>query len=105
METPNLNYIKNISGGDLEFERKIIEIVQKELPEEIKTYENFVSEDKYKNTAGLVHKLKHKISILGLEESYEIAVEFEHNLLNESKVLQKEFEEILTSMINFINLL
>lgn len=105
MELPNLNYIKNLSGGDLEFEKKIIEIVQKEFPEEKNIYEKSIFEDKYKDTAEIVHKLKHKISILGLEKSYEVAVEFEQNLLNESKALQEEFEKILTSMTNFINLL
>lgn len=103
MEAPNLSYINNLSGGDLEFEKKIIEIIQKEFPEEVKIYETFVSENNFKDTAEIVHKIKHKISILGLEKSYEIAVEFEKNLLNESKVLQEEFETILTSMTNFIN--
>ena len=105
MEKPNLNYIKSLSGGDLEFESKIIDVIKKELPDEIKIYETFVSENGYKETAEIVHKLKHKISILGLEKSYEIAVEFEKNLLEESKNLQKEFENILTSMTSFINLL
>ena len=105
MEAPNLNYIKNLCGEDQDFENKIIEIIKKELPEERKTYERFVFGDNYKDAAEIVHKLKHKISILGLEKSYGIAVDFEKNLLNESKVLQKEFEKILTSMTNFINLL
>lgn len=103
METPNLSYIKNLSGGDLEFEGKIINIVQIELPEEIKLYKRLVSEDKFNDTAEIVHKLKHKISILGLEKSYEIAVKFEKDLLNENKFLKEEFETILTSMTNFIN--
>ena len=105
MESPNLNYIKNLSGGDLDFEGKIIEIVKKELPEEINFYERLVSEENFKETAEIVHKLKHKISILGLEKSYKIAVDFEKNLLDENKVLKEEFEKILTSMTNFINLL
>jgi len=39
-EQPNLLYLKEISGGDLAFENQMLEIVKKELPEEIKSYEN-----------------------------------------------------------------
>tara|TARA_B100000809_G_scaffold169704_1_gene167081 strand:- start:30150 stop:30473 length:324 start_codon:yes stop_codon:yes gene_type:complete len=103
METPNLNYIKNLSGGDLEFEKKIIDIIKKELPEEIKIYKTFVLEEKYKDIAEIVHKLKHKISILGLEKSYELAVAFEKNLLKREMLLKDDFEKIFTNMTNFIN--
>jgi len=81
MESPNLDYIKKLAAGDIEFEKKIIEILKNELPEEIKLYESFVFQNNYKDTADLVHKLKHKISILGLVNSYKIAVDFENNLL------------------------
>jgi hypothetical protein len=41
-----------------------------------------------------VHKLKHKISILGLEKSY-LAEEYESNLKNNSTNLHSDFESIL----------
>jgi HPt (histidine-containing phosphotransfer) domain-containing protein len=101
-EQPNLLYLKEISGGDLAFENQMLEIVKKELPEEIKSYENSLKENNFKLTAEIVHKLKHKISILGLEKSYQIAIDFEENLKKSNLSLQIEFEEILDSMINFI---
>ena len=52
-----------------------------------------------------VHKLKHKISILGLDKSYEVAVEFENNLRAGSTALRDEFEAILTIMTNYLNFL
>ena len=80
IETPNLNYLKEISGGDTEFEEKLLRIVKIELPEEINTYKNFLNENNFKQAAELVHKIKHKISILGLEKSYQVAIDYEENL-------------------------
>ena len=36
MKSPNLNYIRELSGGDQNFEKKIIDIIKKEFPEEMK---------------------------------------------------------------------
>ena len=102
MEKPNLNYLKEISGGDVVFEQKMIEIVKKELPEEIKSYEFFLNEYNFKQAAEIVHKIKHKISILGLEKSYQTAIDFEEDLKRQELTLQLEFEQILNSMVNFV---
>ena len=101
-EKPNLNYLKEISGGDLEFEEKLLIIVKKELPEEINTYKKFLNENNFKQAAELVHKIKHKISILGLEKSYQLAIDYEEDLKQDNLNLKLEFEEILNSMICFI---
>ena len=102
MEKPNLNYLKEISGGDAIFEQKMIEIVKKELPEEIKSYEFFLNEYNFIQAAEIVHKIKHKISILGLEKSYQTAIDFEEDLKRQELTLQLEFEQILNSMVNFV---
>ena len=105
MEEANLNYINELSGGNLEFKNKLIGVLRAELPEEIKTYEYFKSRADYPQMYQSVHKLKHKISILGLEKSYYIAEKFESNLKNSSTELQSDFEEILTKMQQFVALL
>ena len=102
IEKPNLNYLKEISGGDVIFEKKMIEIVKKELPEEIKSYENFLNAHNFKQAAEIVHKIKHKISILGLEKSYQTPIDFEEDLKQQKLTLQSEFEQILNSMVNFV---
>ena len=102
MEQPNLSYIYKLSGGDKAFEKKIIEIIKAEFPVEKQIYIENISTGNYKLTAENVHKLKHKISILGLEKSYEIAVAFENNLLEESTKLQNEFESILANITNYL---
>ena len=102
METPNLSYIKSMSGDDTSFEQKLITIIKSEFPEEKKVYFNNIASKKYKLTAENVHKLKHKISILGLEKSYEIAVAYENNLLEGSTELQEEFESILSIITEYL---
>ena len=102
MEQPNLSYINSMSGGDSAFEQKLIDIIKGEFPVEKDVYFKNITAENYKLTAENVHKLKHKISILGLEKSYETAVAFENNLLEGSTKLQDEFESILTIITNYL---
>lgn len=102
MEQPNSEYINQLSGDNEEFKAKIIGILKKELPEEVAFYENQVQTKNYKLAAESVHKLKHKVSILGLEKSYYIAEEYEENLKANSTNLQFDFEKILKMMQDFV---
>ncbi|TDE03610.1 Hpt domain-containing protein [Flavobacterium hiemivividum] len=102
MEQPNNNYINQLSGDDLEFKAKMIAILKRELPEEILIYQNQMINNDLSEAAQSVHKLKHKISILGLEKNYYIAEEFEGNLKNKNTKSQSDFEAILKVMQEFI---
>lgn len=102
-EVPNMSYIKEISGGDVEFENQLIEIVKIELPKEIATYNSYLKEKNLNMAADLVHKVKHKISTLGLEESYQLAILYEIELRQDSLKYKEDFDKVLKSMINFIN--
>jgi HPt (histidine-containing phosphotransfer) domain-containing protein len=103
MEQPNLTYINDLSGDNLEFRAKLIGILKKELPEEINCYSQQMANTIYSEAAQSVHKLKHKISILGLEKSYYIAEKFEANLNNNLTGLRADFENILKIMQEFVN--
>ena len=59
--------------------------------------------DNFKLCAENVHKIKHKISILGLEKSYEIAEQYENNLREENYELQNRFSDILNKVTNYLN--
>jgi HPt (histidine-containing phosphotransfer) domain-containing protein len=102
MEQPNLSYINSLSGSDKIFEQKLIEIIKIEFPEEKQVYDNNFKNKNYKLAADNVHKLKHKISILGLEKGYEIAIAFENNLIEGDTSLYKEFETILNTITNYL---
>jgi HPt (histidine-containing phosphotransfer) domain-containing protein len=103
MEQPNSKYIDELSGNDAIFKQKIITILKTELPQEIESYKNCMTSKNYKATAEMVHKLKHKISVLGLEKSYYLGEKFEENLKENSLDLQPEFEEILALMQSFVD--
>lgn len=103
MEQPNLSYINTLSGGDKAFETKLIGIIKQEYPEERDVYfKNFKAKN-YKLAAENVHKLKHKINILGLNESYKVAEKYEHNLIDNITEGKEDFANILQAITNFLN--
>jgi len=101
-EKHNLSYLKELSDGDEVFEKKLIDILKAELPEEIEEYQHNIHSNSLSLVAENVHKLKHKISILGLEKSYEIASDYEKNLKLDCLDLQVEFEGILKNMVEIL---
>ena len=103
MEQPNLTYIDELSEDNIEFKSKLIGILKNELPNEIKGYREEMENNNFAKATQSVHKLKHKISILGLEKSYYIAEEYEGNLKNNSTSLNADFENILNIMQEFVN--
>lgn len=102
MEKPNMDYIDNLCGDNTEFREKLVGILKTELIEETEEYKNLLKLKDYKKAAGNVHKLKHKISLLGLEKSFYIAEQFEINLNNDDTKLQDEFEGTLEIMQKFV---
>lgn len=103
-EIPNLKYIDDLAGNDLEFRTKLIHIIKEEFPAEKATYEQVKSGNKYVEIARIVHKLKHKISILGYEKGYDVALKFENSLKERTpqKTLQVKFDTLLNDMDDFI---
>ncbi|NER11595.1 hypothetical protein SAMN06265375_10335 [Muriicola jejuensis] len=98
MEHPNLTYIKQLAGGDKTFEDKFITILKDEFPLEKEEYYNALHSERFKDTAMIVHKLKHKLNILGLEKGYGTAVQYEEELLAGKSSLSGAFEEILQTI-------
>lgn len=105
MEHPNLSYIESMSDGDKAFEKKLIGIIKDEFPQEKEVYFENINAGNFKKVAENVHKLKHKISILGLEKSYAVAVSYEKNLLENRENGKEEFEAILKRITNFLETL
>lgn len=97
-----MSYINELSGDSVAFKNRIISILKAELPEEIKQYTDYKEQANYDQMYQMVHKLKHKITVLGLEKSYYIAEEYELNLKNKTTKLQSEFENILKVMQEFV---
>lgn len=101
-EKPNLDYIKEISGGNEEFEKKFLTIIQTEFPKEKNEYVENLERDSFEEAAKVVHKIKHKLGILGLNNGYKLAVKYEEDLKYGDIKLKEEFNEILKSVEEFI---
>ncbi len=56
----------------------------------------------FNDASEIVHKIKHKISILGLEENYRDAKAFEHGLRKGDVALQSNFETTLMIITDFL---
>lgn len=102
MEKPNLSYIHQLSAGNTTFKEKLIGVIKEEFPDEKAIYLTNIQAKNYKEAAENVHKIKHKISILGLEKSYEIARAFENNLKEEKTDLKDEFKNILNVISEYL---
>ncbi|APG60638.1 Hpt domain-containing protein [Christiangramia salexigens] len=101
-EQPNLSYIHQLSGGDKNFEEKLLIVLKHELPEEITQYRKNLKKKEFDAASSNIHKIKHKISILGLEKSYKVAEAYEDELREGNDDRAREFEEILRTMLAFI---
>ena len=102
IEQANLSYIHSLSGGDKTFEKKLIDIIKTEFPVERAIYEKNMKFHNFKEAAENVHKIKHKISILGLEKSYELATEYEKNLKESNHTLEDAFDVIMQNITAYL---
>ncbi len=101
-EQPNLDYIEALAAGEDAFKVKFINILKEEFPEERDEYLENLKNDLPRQASLNVHKLKHKLSILGLAEGYVIAVDHEEALREGSRKHQKAFLEILNTIETFL---
>jgi len=102
MDIPNLEYINQLSGEDLEFRSTFIKILQDEFPVEKLEYIENIENGNFEATAQNVHKLKHKMNILGLEQSYKLAVIFEEELRLGNDRLKDDFMTIMNTIENYL---
>jgi len=102
MEQPNLSYIKKLSKGDVSFEKDLLDIVKEELQSEIDNYQKYFKENNLKKAKIFVHRIKHKMSILGLVKSYGITNKFENSLTTNNLHNRDYFESMLPIMINYL---
>jgi hypothetical protein len=103
MEEPNIEYIIKLSGNDESVRRKLINVLKYELPLEIEAYYANVNLNQLQQAAFHVHKIKHKMAVLGLQDSYASAEIYEDQLSENRMELQSKFENTLTLMLNFVN--
>ncbi|MCV6628886.1 MAG: Hpt domain-containing protein [Flavobacteriaceae bacterium] len=102
-EYPNLTYIRNLSAGDAVFEEKLIAIMKREFVKEKQAFIDRYESGFYIDAANLVHKIKHKVILLGLNKSYELSQNFERDLHEGKTDLYEKFVRILGVMDQYIS--
>lgn len=102
MDQPNMNYIQQLSDGDTEFEQQFITILKEEFPKEKEQFLMALNKIDYKKAAEVVHKLKHKFNILGMENAYHLSVKYEDELRANTMELNTEFIQVLDRMGSYI---
>ena len=102
IEQPNLNYVDELAGDDIEFRNQFITIIKEEFPLEKEEYHSHLTNNRIKSTADIVHKLKHKFNILGMENSYKLAVSYEMELLDGKNGSESKFKEVLTTIEEYL---
>ena len=105
MEKPNLNYINSLAREDDSIKKILIDVIKTEFPEEKQDYYESFSKNDFKKIKDNVHRLKHKISILGLENCYKNANVYEHNLRVNSKDKSEIFDKTLVIISEYLKII
>jgi HPt (histidine-containing phosphotransfer) domain-containing protein len=103
MEQPSIDYFEKLSRGDDTIKQKFIDVIKFELPMEIEAYYINLRSNEFGKTVECVHKLKHKIAVLGLEEYFYNAEKYEESLKEGNKEFQEEFEKTLDIITRFVS--
>ncbi|WP_299016188.1 Hpt domain-containing protein [uncultured Polaribacter sp.] len=81
-----------MSGGDKVFEQELLQILKLEFPKELKELKlNFKAKNFEKVTLD-IHKIKHKIGLLGMADSLEFASKVEYDI---KKGITEEYDDLL----------
>lgn len=102
-EEPNIDYIVKLVGYDNELKARLIELLVTEFPEDVETYKKNINLVNYKLAAENVHKLNHKVALLGYEKEYAMAQEYEQQLKEDIVENKERFEELLKNIQIFLN--
>ncbi|WP_435579043.1 Hpt domain-containing protein [Gilvibacter sp.] len=102
MEHPNLDYLNEIADGQPEVVAQFVGIIAKEFPGEFEEYQALIAAKDSAKAAAMVHKLKHKISILGLVQGRALAVEHEEALKEEDYQHSDAFAAVLDQIDQFL---
>nr|WP_321413562.1 Hpt domain-containing protein [uncultured Allomuricauda sp.] len=101
-ESPNLAYVDNLADGDEAFRQKFIGILKEEFPLEKMEYITAIESSLFREASEHVHKIKHKLNVLGIHNAYTLAVQHENELRNGEQSFKQEFLLILQNVENYL---
>jgi len=68
-KTMNLNYLEEVSAGDPNFKKELIEIFIRQVPDFVSNMKKFYAEEDWTNLAIEAHTAKSSALIFGMEET------------------------------------
>ena len=77
LEYVNLDYIKNMSGGDQSIIRELVDVFVEQIPEFIQEMQDFFDKQDWPNLGMLAHKAKSSIAIMGMDSLAAMLKDFE----------------------------
>ena len=105
-ERPSLNYVENlVVARDAEFEKKFVTLLKSEFSWDLGKYLYHIKLDEPRAAAEIVHKLKYKISVLGMKKTFVFAEEHKERLHAGDASLDEDFKKILKRINVFLDLL
>ena len=102
-EQPNLDYINQLACGSESIKNRLIHVIKEEFPQEVLVYYENMEKLNLVEVAENVHKIRHKIGFLGLENAYNLSYAYEQNLRQGSFIFKDDFENVLKKITIFIN--
>lgn len=100
-----MNYLANLADGDEAFQKTFTGILKSEFTADVAAYECAISGHDYESARQAVHKLKHKIGLLGMVKSYSQAQGFEDQLRAGNDQLKDWFGALLIQLQGYLNTL
>jgi HPt (histidine-containing phosphotransfer) domain-containing protein len=77
----DLSYLENMSGGDKELIKEMVEIFKEQVPEFVTEMNLCLEKKDWKSLASIAHKAKSSIAIIGLKDLTEELKVFENNVV------------------------
>lgn len=97
----DLSYISELSGGNEEFEKEMIELFIKQSPIDMAILEKAIHDSNYTLIKALAHKLKSSFALMGIKES-ELLGEMEMKALEKSDIywFETHYSKLKTTFVN-----
>ena len=104
-EFPNMDYVIELGGSDFDFERKFIDIMNKEFTWQLGHYLYHIKKDEPRAAAEIVHKVKFKFSILGMDWAFKFSETYQERLQVGDMEWDPIFKKILKKVQTFLETL
>lgn len=101
-EEPNLINLIQLSDGDDAIKSNLWLVLKEEFTKEVEDYNLKITENNFLLASGIVHKIRHKIGFLGMQDAYDLSYQYQQNLELNSTDLKADFELILNTINEFI---